>query len=64
LNFAEPFTGKVQITTLEGREVVHAELTDADSLPLPPGGLNGEYVLRLINLETEEVLYDEKITVR
>jgi len=61
LDFGAPFTGKVQIITEEGREVLHAELTAKENLPLPPGGLNGTYVLRLIDLDSGKLLYSEKV---
>jgi len=64
LKFTKPFTGKLQITTLEGREVLHAELEEKDSLMLPPGGLNGSYILRLLNEETGEVYLREKVVFK
>lgn len=61
LEFTRPFTGKIQITTEEGREVLHAELENKNELMLPPSGLSGTYILRLINEETGEVYLSEQV---
>lgn len=63
LNFSEPFTGKLQIVNMEGREVLHAELEDANELSLPIEALKGVYVLKLIDLKNNNVIFQEKLLV-
>lgn len=64
LMFSNLFTGKVQLTNLEGREVLHAELNAQKSLMLPPSGLRGTYILRLIDLESKAIMHSQKVVFK